>query len=202
MGWEWENPEEGGAPGRVGREFKACGSSWPRWKPLLNPSGASKTGKRNCLKRKLNKIAARLNYTLSGTPLSGAAGFNRLFGGRHNGRQGAGVGGMKSAQDFIGRVLQPCVRLVQLAGCLASQLTQLVTVGDVRKCSKNKIGTHSEFLLQHNLCQPELYRRRQCGKGSLRLADRPKVYHSRTLDARSGRRVHNHGALSHNVEQA
>jgi len=47
------------------------------------------------------------------------------------------VGGLKPAQDFVGGVLQPCIRLVKLTGRLASQLTELVAVGHMRKCPKN-----------------------------------------------------------------
>ncbi len=49
---------------------------------------------------------------------------------------------LKPAQHVIRSVLQPCIRLVKLAGCLASQLTELVAIGHLRKCPKNKVGTH------------------------------------------------------------
>ena len=44
---------------------------------------------------------------------------------------------LETVQNFIGRILQPRVRLVQFAGRLGGQLTQLVAVRNVRKCSKN-----------------------------------------------------------------
>jgi len=105
---------------------------------------------------------------------SGAAGFDRLGRGCLDGQRGAGVGGLKTAQNFIGRILQPCVRLVQLAGCLAGQLTQLVAIGDMRKCPKNQIGTHHEFLLQKNLCLAGIQLAPAAQQGSQHNADRPK----------------------------
>src|ERR1035441_1413766 len=77
----------------------------------------------------------------------GTAPFNRLGRGRHNGPEGARIGGLKAAQNFIGGVLQPCVRLVQLTCCLASQLTELVAIGHMRECPKYQIRTHCNYLL-------------------------------------------------------
>jgi hypothetical protein len=62
-------------------------------------------------------------------------------------RQGTGVGGVETDEDLICGVLQPSVRLVQLPGSLAGQLAELVTIGDMRKCSKNQIRTHKVNLL-------------------------------------------------------
>jgi|HubBroStandDraft_2_1064218.scaffolds.fasta_scaffold197053_1 hypothetical protein len=62
---------------------------------------------------------------------------------------------MKAVQDFISGVLQPCIRLVQLAGCLASQLTELVAIGHMRKCPKYQIGTH--YSLSFFICLPGRY---------------------------------------------
>ncbi len=58
---------------------------------------------------------------------------------------------MKTDQDFIGRILQPRVRLVQLSGSLAGQLAELVAVGHMRECPKNQVRTHFVFLLQSSL---------------------------------------------------
>ena len=43
---------------------------------------------------------------------------------------------MEAAQDFVRGVLQPGIRLVQLPGCLARQLAELVAVGHMRECPK------------------------------------------------------------------
>ena len=63
-------------------------------------------------------------------------------------RRGTGVGGVEADEDFVGGVLQPGIRLVQLPGSLARQLAELVAIGDVRKCTKNQIRTHKVNLLQ------------------------------------------------------
>jgi hypothetical protein len=97
-----------------------------------------------CLKTVLLLV---LNYVVSKTPLGCTAPFNRLGRGRFNRPKGPRVGDVESAQDFIRSVLQPCVRLVQLTGCLASQLTELVAIGHMRECPKNQIGTHCHCLL-------------------------------------------------------
>jgi len=62
-------------------------------------------------------------------------------------RQIAGVGGMEADEDFVGRILQPCARLVQHPGSFACQLAELVTIGHVRECPKNQIRTHEVNLL-------------------------------------------------------
>ena len=85
-------------------------------------------------------------------PLSGAAPFNRLSRGRLFGRLRSRIGGLKPAQNFVGGVLQPCVRLVQLTGSLACQLTELVAIGHMRECLKNKIRTHCESPSSSNTC--------------------------------------------------
>jgi hypothetical protein len=46
---------------------------------------------------------------------------------------------LEPVEDIIGRVLQTGVGLVQLAGRLRGELTQLVAVRHVRESSKNKI---------------------------------------------------------------
>jgi hypothetical protein len=48
-------------------------------------------------------------------------------------RRGPRVGGVKAGQYLIGCVLQPGIRLVQLPGCLAGQLTELVAIGHMRE---------------------------------------------------------------------
>jgi hypothetical protein len=44
---------------------------------------------------------------------------------------------LETVENFIGRILQPRIRLVQFAGRLGGQLAQLVAVRNVCKCSKN-----------------------------------------------------------------
>ena len=61
--------------------------------------------------------------------------------------QGARGGGVEADEDFVGGVLQPCVRLVQLPGSFASELAELVAIGHVRECPKNQIRTHEVNLL-------------------------------------------------------
>jgi len=62
-------------------------------------------------------------------------------------RQGTRVSGVEADEDFVGSVLQPCVRLVQLPGSFASELAELVAIGHVRECPKNQIRTHEVNLL-------------------------------------------------------
>ena len=50
--------------------------------------------------------------------------------------RGPGVGGLKAAQNLVRGVLQPGVGFVELAGCFARQLSELITVGHVRECPK------------------------------------------------------------------
>ena len=54
-------------------------------------------------------------------------------------RSGSGVVLMKTSEDFVGRILQACVGLVQLAGRLRSELTQLVAVFHMGKRPKNQV---------------------------------------------------------------
>jgi hypothetical protein len=63
---------------------------------------------------------------------------------------------MKAAQHFVRGVLKPRIRLVQLARCLARQLTELVTIGHVRECPKNQIRAHFTILLRFEPARPEL----------------------------------------------
>jgi len=58
------------------------------------------------------------------------------------------IGAVEAVEDFVRGVLQPCIRLVEHAGCLARQLAQLVAVGHMRECPENQIRTHYEFLLE------------------------------------------------------
>ena len=60
---------------------------------------------------------------------------------------GPRMGGLKTAQDFVCRVLQPCIRLVELTSCLASQLTELVAIRHLRQCRKYQIRAHCSILL-------------------------------------------------------
>src|SRR5580692_1577323 len=62
---------------------------------------------------------------------------------RHR-RQSAGVGGVKTDEDFVRGVLQPGGRLVQFPGSFTCQLAQLVAIGHMRKCPKNQIRTHDK----------------------------------------------------------
>jgi len=80
-------------------------------------------------------------------PSGGAALLYRLVRGRRNGLRGPRIGGLEAGKDLISSVLEPCIRLVQLPGCLAGQLTQLVAIGHMRECPKYQIRTHHEFLL-------------------------------------------------------
>jgi len=76
------------------------------------------------------------------TPLGRTAPFYRMNRGRLFGRFRFRIGYFKTAQNFVCGVLQPCIRLVKLTGCLASQRAELVAIGHMRKCLKNEIGTH------------------------------------------------------------
>jgi hypothetical protein len=101
---------------------------------------------------------------------------------------------LKAAQDFIGGVLQPSVGLVQLASCLARQLTQLVAIGDMRKSSKNQIRTHCEILLQKNGSDGR-NRNASGATGDSRTARVSPNYHSQGLDAQIARTVQHSDAL-------
>jgi hypothetical protein len=57
--------------------------------------------------------------------------------GRLNLRHGTRIGDLETAQNFVRGVLEPGVGLVELAGSLARQLTQLIAVGHMRECPKN-----------------------------------------------------------------
>jgi hypothetical protein len=80
--------------------------------------------------------------TLQNTPSGCATRFNLLGQGSRNRRRRPGIGGVEAGKDLIGRVLESCIRLVQLPGCFASQLTELVAIGHLRKCPKYQIRTH------------------------------------------------------------
>ena len=59
-----------------------------------------------------------------------------------NSRRSSGVHGdgvLEAIEDFIGGVLQAGVGLVELASRLGSELTELITIGYVGECSKDKI---------------------------------------------------------------
>ena len=62
-------------------------------------------------------------------------------------RQGVGVSGMIADEDFVSRVLQPCIGFMQHPGSFAHQLAELVAIGHVRECPKNQIRTHEVNLL-------------------------------------------------------
>jgi len=102
-------------------------------------------------------------------------------------RRGTGVGGVEADEDFVRGVLQPSVRLVQLPGSLARQLTELVAIGDVRKCTKNQIRTHKVNLLQ-DLFAGTTWHRRYGYWLEIRSSCSPNSLFS-PLDARSGHRV-------------
>src|SRR5580704_9845234 len=72
--------------------------------------------------------------------------------GRLFGRLRFSVGNFKTAQNFVGGVLQPCIRLVKLTGSLAGQRTKLVAIFYMRKCLKNEIGTHCLSPFSSNSC--------------------------------------------------
>jgi hypothetical protein len=48
-------------------------------------------------------------------------------------------GVLEAVENFVGRILQPRIRLVQLARSLGGQLAKLIPIRDVRKCSKDQI---------------------------------------------------------------
>jgi hypothetical protein len=50
-----------------------------------------------------------------------------------------GNGVLEPVENFVGGVLQTGVGLVELAGRLGGELAELVAVGDVSKCSKDKV---------------------------------------------------------------
>jgi hypothetical protein len=108
---------------------------------------------------------------------------------------------LKAVQHLIGGVLEAGVGLVQLTGCLASQLAQLVAIGDMRESSKNQIRTH---------CNSPSKKLAPAGTNPLaggaagapthmRLAPN---FQSQSLDAQNERTVQNPDALSQIVEQA
>ncbi len=110
------------------------------------------------------------------TPLSSTAPFDRLSRGRLLGRFGFRIGQFKAAQNFVGGVLQPCIRLVELTGCLACQLTELVAIGHMRKCLKNKIGTHCLSPSFSNACPGERrFARRVQQRGAITNEGYPKL---------------------------
>lgn len=124
------------------------------------------------------------------TPSSGAAPLDGLGSGRLFGRRRTGVGGLKPAQNFIGGVLKPCVRLVKLTGCFACQLTELVAIGHMRKCPKNQIRTHCRILLQEVACPPGTSWPRRCSPGAL-VNPSPLTFPLSSLDAQYRRPVQN-----------
>ena len=50
-----------------------------------------------------------------------------------------GNGVLEPVEDFVGGVLETGVGLVELAGRLGGELAELIAVGDVSKCSKDKV---------------------------------------------------------------
>lgn len=106
---------------------------------------------------------------------------------------------MKAAQHFVCRVLQPRVRLVQLAGSLACQLAKLIPIGHVRKCPKNQIRAHDTNLLFRNeSARLELVGAAgAAGKPLMQLL--PQVIQLHSLDARHAPSVPIVDAKSHVV---
>jgi hypothetical protein len=98
------------------------------------------------------------------TPLSRTAPFYRMSGGLF-GRLRFRTGHFKTAQNFVCGVLQPCIRLVKLTGCLACQRTELVAIGHMRKCLKNEIGTHCVSPSSSNCRSGNEPLSRQCSRG-------------------------------------
>ncbi len=104
---------------------------------------------------------------------SSAAPLNGLDRGRLFGRRRYGTGCLKPAQNIIGGVLQPCIRLMELTGCFACQLTELVAIGHMRECPKYQIRTHCKFLLQISACPPGTSWLRWCSRGVTQIGRRP-----------------------------
>src|SRR5208283_5111775 len=72
---------------------------------------------------------------------SGRAAFLKAVDGRVSGYiHGDGV--LEAVKHFVGGVLQAGVGLVQLARRLGGKLAELVAIGDVGECSKNKVRAH------------------------------------------------------------
>jgi hypothetical protein len=95
------------------------------------------------LKLCTDSIFALTQYMMRRSPPSGrTAPFDMMSCGCLFGRFRFRTGYFKSAQNLVGGVLQPCVRLVKLTGGLARQRTELVAIFYMRKCLKNEIGTH------------------------------------------------------------
>jgi hypothetical protein len=113
---------------------------------------------------------------------SSAAPLNGLDRGRLFGRRRYGTGCLKPAQNIIGGVLQPCIRLMELTGCFACQLTELVAIGHMRECPKYQIRTHCKFLLQISACPPGTSWLRWCSRGVTQIGGAPP-FHSHLLDA-------------------
>jgi hypothetical protein len=94
--------------------------------------------------------------------LGRAAPFHRLGCGRFHSSLRFGIGCVETVQYFVGRILQPCIRLVKLTGCLARELTKLIAIRHMRKCPKNEIRTHAYLLLIQNLALIGPMKFRQC----------------------------------------
>jgi hypothetical protein len=145
----WKDPERGGAPGE-------------KWVGMLSLRPACAASEAFAgIKRSTEYLNGRLPSTESRHPpmhdstipcwkhrLGCAALFDGLVSRCRHRLQRRGIDDLKTGKNLICRVLHPGIRSVQLAGCLARQLTQLVAIGHMRKCPKNQIGTHYEFLLQ------------------------------------------------------
>lgn len=130
----------------------------------------------------------------------GAATFDRLDCGLRYRSQRSRVGGLKAAQNFIGCILQPCIRLVQLPSCLAGQLTKLVAIGHMRECPKYQIRTHKS--ISFFKCLPgRTCISRRCSLGAKSGPGCPDP-NPQFLDARTARPVQNLDAHSHAMEEA
>ncbi len=126
------------------------GAFWVAGFSIETPGKCSRPG-RKAARNRIESVVPRNGVRLG--PQSGrAAPLDRLDSRRRYRRQGSRIGGVEANKNLIGRVLQAAVRLVQLPGGLASQLTKLVAVGHMRKCPKNKIGTH--YSLSFNFVRP------------------------------------------------
>jgi hypothetical protein len=123
---------------------------------LSKPSGASRAEAERLASKGSRLKPLPVSTIPCGCASGGAARFEWLLRVLRKGRRGTGIDGVETSKYFIGSVLQPCIRLVQLPGCLARQLTELITIGHMRKCPKYQIRTHYVILLQEIATRPDL----------------------------------------------
>ncbi len=110
------------------------------------------------------------------------------------------IGLLKTAENFVGRILQPGARLVKLTRCLACQLAELVAIGHVRKCPKNKIRTHAYLLLFEKLAAGEPQNRPSMQRGSQYSSRATPNCNFQFLDAFRPHRAQIFQATSHVVK--